>query len=105
MLSNDFSVFKAVVDASELFISQSDLANTLQNATVILVPELLGNLFQRFALHTHSENRHVLVTQGSLELVNQYLRGDGLFNIDPAVRFFPFLTVVALSVVFFELFQ
>ena len=33
------------------------------------------------------------------------LKEKGIHNIDPAVRFFPFLTIVALSIVFFEFFQ
>lgn len=65
MLSDDFAVLKAVIHSGVGFMGLSDLADTLENATVIFVAQLFSELLQCIAAHTRFQNLQMLFADGS----------------------------------------
>lgn len=98
MLSDDFAALKAVIHAGIGFIGLSDLSDAFENATVIFVAQLFGDLLQRVAAHTQFKDLHILFAERGLELIHQRLCYRCFLHILRRVRLLVFLSAVGVGI-------
>ena len=98
MLPGDFAALKAIVHTGVGFIGLSDLADALENAAVIFVAQLFGDLLQRVAAHTQFKDLHILFAERGLELIHQRLRYRCFLHILRRVRLLVFLSAVGVGI-------